>query len=393
MFDPKRTILLLLCLTILSASAVAAQEENRTGETRFKTQGKSNELFIIKVNKKRGFIDKTGKIVIEPKFDDAQSFTENRALVIAYQPEFRLNYIDETGKIIESLKFDNAKIFSEGLAAVGVGTFEMHGGGDHKWGFIDQTGKLIIPVTFRETRNFSENLAAVKNDEGKWGYIDKSGKTAIPFQFDDAFEFSEGLACVLIDGLFGFIDRSGKTVIAPRFAVPGRFREGFAAVEIAPENFRAWTHYGTYGSSGGKLAYIDKTGNEAFKIADNIRKITDFSEGLARIEVERKKKDFYTGFIDKTGREVIKLSFYSNTGKFSEGVSLIEKDKKFGFIDRTGKIIIAPEYKWADDFHNGLAVISTSKQIWDFEGTAKLGFEPNQGYIDKTGKIIWKPTN
>ena len=138
--------------------------------------------------------------------------------------------------------------------------------------------------------------------------------------------------------------------------------------------------------------FIDKTGNTAIKFDSNVKEINDFSEGLASIGVERKEKDFYTRFIDKQGKVIFDLPFYDNHVSFSEGLARIEQKDRYGFIDRTGKIVIKPIYRWAEDFKNGLAEISTSKQIWDFKGTENLGFEPNLGYIDKTGKIIWKPT-
>ena len=90
---------------------------------------------------------------------------------------------------------------------------------------------------------------------------------------------------------------------------------------------------------------------------------------------------------------VLFASFVGAQEKQSGDLFVIRVNKKYGFIDKTGKIVIKPIYRWAENFHNGLAEISTSKQVWDFKGTENLGFEPNLGYIDKTGKVIWKPTN
>jgi hypothetical protein len=212
----SRSILLLICLTVLFACDSAQMQEKQSNETHSEVLGQSKNLFLIRVNKKYGFIDRTGKIVIKPQFEFANDFVEGLALVPITNDETKLGYIDKTGKIVISLQSGGSD-YSEGLAAIGVGEFTMHGGGDHKFGFIDKTGNQVIETSFREARPFSEGLSAVMNDEGKWGYIDKTGKVLIPFQFEDAFSFSENLACVLTNGLFGFIDKSGKVVIQPRF--------------------------------------------------------------------------------------------------------------------------------------------------------------------------------
>jgi hypothetical protein len=90
---------------------------------------------MVRIGNKRGFIDKTGKVVIEPQFDGAESF-------------------------------------SEGLAAVKVGGVNGNGG---KYGYIDRMGKFAIALQFDEAASFSEGLAAVKVGN-KWGYIGKSLK-------------------------------------------------------------------------------------------------------------------------------------------------------------------------------------------------------------------------
>ncbi len=387
----SRSILLLICLTILVACDSAQMQEKQSNETQSEKISQPNNLFVVMVNKKYGFIDKRGNVLIEPQFEFANDFAEGLAFIGIRNDELKSAYIDEKGKVTISLQ-TGASDFSEGLAAFGVGEFTMHGGGDHKFGFIDKTGKTIIGTNFREARAFSEGLSAVMNDERKWGYIDQTGKVIIPFQFEDAFSFSEDLACVLTRGLFGFIDKSGKIVIEPRFATPSQFREGLAAVELPVKDFKPYQYYGTYVRSLGEVLFIDRTGNTIIKFDRSVKKINDFSEGLASVEAERKERDFYTRFIDKQGKIIFDLPFYSSQVIFSEGLARIEQKDRYGFIDKTGKIIIKPVYRWAENFHNGLAKISTGKQVWDFEGTENLGFEPNLGYIDKTGKVIWQPT-
>ncbi|HXG83757.1 MAG TPA: WG repeat-containing protein [Pyrinomonadaceae bacterium] len=388
----QRSILLLICLTVLFGCNSARMQEKQSKETRLEETSQPSNLFVVMDNKKYGFIDRTGKIVIKPQFESATDFVEGRAIVGIRNDEFKLSYIDEAGRLIAFPQFDNVQNFSEGLAAVGVGEFTMHGGGNHKWGFVDKTGKLVIELNFREIRDFSEGLAAVMNEDGKWGYIDKTGKVVIPFQFEDAFSFSEDLACVLTDGLFGFIDKSGKVVIEPRFSIPSQFKEGLASVKIGDKNNKVLKYYNQYYALEGELMFIDKTGNTAIKFDGDVVKINDFSEGLAAIVVKEKEDDFYTGFIDKTGKLVIKLPFYGLIGNFSEGLAIVEHKDKYGFINKRGKIVVKLKYPDAEGFRNGLAKISIGKQLRDFEGTENLGYNPKSGYIDKTGKVIWQPT-
>ena len=65
--------------------------------------------------KKCGFIDKSGKVVIEPQFDDVGAFIEGLAWV---KKDGKWGFIDKSGKVVIEPQFDGAGDFSEGLAWV-----------------------------------------------------------------------------------------------------------------------------------------------------------------------------------------------------------------------------------------------------------------------------------
>lgn len=60
---------------------------------------------------------------------------------------------------------------------------------------------------------------------------------------------------------------------------------------------------------------------------------------------------------------------------FSEGLAAVMKDYngKYGYIDKTDKFVIKPIFDDAQNFKNGLALISINNK---------------QAYINKTGKFV-----
>src|SRR5690606_2953533 len=107
---------------------------------------KEPEPFKDLNEKKWGYKDETGAIIIPPKYDWASKFSEGLALV---ELNRKSGFIDKTGAVIIPLEYDAVASFSEGLASVSIGGY--FGG---KWGFIDKTGKVIIPIEYNGVYSF-----------------------------------------------------------------------------------------------------------------------------------------------------------------------------------------------------------------------------------------------
>ncbi|MEQ1644495.1 MAG: WG repeat-containing protein [Pyrinomonadaceae bacterium] len=374
MFYLIRTILLGFCMTVLSVPFLAQASDG-------------SDLFVVIVNDKRGYVDRTGKIVVEPKWGGANEFSEGLAIVATYEGGYKQGYIAPSGRVVIEPQYTMAQNFSEGLAAVGFGQFGLHNGGDHRTGFIDKSGKLVIEPKYRDASSFSEGLSLVY-DEGKYGFIDKSGKVIVPLQFEDALSFSNGLARVKVGDKFGFIDRSGKLVISPKFSYAEPFSEGLAKVIVGgPKTSRT---YGGYFAQRGKgqIQFIDVQGTVIVKLPQNIIDAKSFSEGLAAIELKAKGKDDppLTGFIDRSGRFVIPPK-YPFVDSFKDGLAQFLLDGKWTFMDKSGSIIFSTSYQVSYGFERGLA---HAQQV------GPGGYDDWQnhkyGYIDKMGKVIWAPT-
>lgn len=79
--------------------------------------------------------------------------------------EGKYGYVDAFGKIVIAPRFDAADTFSEGLALV------LEKG---RFGYIDTRGIFAIPAVFRHARPFQDGFATVRfgND---WLFIDRAG--------------------------------------------------------------------------------------------------------------------------------------------------------------------------------------------------------------------------
>jgi hypothetical protein len=333
-------------------------------------------LAFVKVGDKWGVIDKTGKEVVKPQYDDpeyfAYSFIEGMAQV---SKDGKWGYIDKTGKEIVSPQYELfGGDFSDGLAAIFV---------DGQFGYINKSGDEVIEPQFDEASDFSEGLAVVRDsDTGYISFIDKTGKKVIEtpyyYQYDviPGYDlFNEGLLWVFNeDSKYGAIDKTGKVIVdliydEPTYQLDGGeygnrsyyFSEGLA---IVGEDLNR-VIIDTTGKEVAKLQQYD--GSEYFYVSDYI-------DGLATI-----RTGDYTmykwGFIDKEGKEVIKAQ-YDHAKDFSEGLAAIRKSHKWGFVNNAGQEVITPQYDDAYSFQEGLAWVKTGEK-W--------------GAIDKTGKEVIKP--
>lgn len=231
----------------------------------------------------------------------------------------------------------------------------------------------------------------------KWGYIDDNGKFVIEPGFGTAEDFQKnGLARVSVNDKFGLIDKSGKFVALPTFDYLSDFSEGLA-----------------FGKDSSGTKVINEKGNIVFKSNDDIY---GFSSGLAVMGKNIKENETLYGYVNKSGKTVIKPIYKSaqdfvgskavvqikdnkyavinNTGKvlavlnYNSVCSLSEDTLvyhdaswKCGYITSSGKMLIKAKFETASPFKNGKAVVS----VMDSKNHIKYGI------INKRGQYIVKP--
>ncbi len=221
----------------------------------------STVLIPVQIDDKTGYIDFDGNIILQPKYDAAGPFCNDRAMVIVNN---KVGYIDIDGSYIVPPTFSMGFEFKECRAVIDKNDL---------FGVIDLNGDFIVPLKYQMISNFSDGYA-VFMDKDKSGLIDKGGNIVIPAKYkiagysdgymlmievDDEHHptnvcynyydialrkipteyfieegcfFSDGLAAVKIHGKWGYMDKRGSLAIMPQYEAAMPFQGGIAGVVL-----------------------------------------------------------------------------------------------------------------------------------------------------------------
>jgi hypothetical protein len=279
-----------------------------------------------------GYVNVLGETVIEPQFVLAGAFSEGMAPV-SYDGK-TTGFINQLGELVIEAKFSYAGAFVQGFAMVGVPGVDADA--PFLTAYIDRVGRFVFgDQRFRSAEPFSEGLAAVSYDGERFGYMDLLGNLIIEPQFRQAESFSEGLAPVQFGDQYGYIDRTGKFVIDPQFEAAEPFRNGLARITL-----------------GGKTGYINHAGQIVIEPAFDYG--SDFAEGRALVSQAGKLL-----YIDEAGNAEIDIPNLTHARDFAEGLAAVAVGDQYGYIDLKGNFFVPPQFSYAGDFQNGLAVVET----------------------------------
>ncbi|KFC24099.1 WG repeat-containing protein [Chryseobacterium sp. FH1] len=134
-----------------------------------------NGLAYAKIGRKEFFITKRN-LRLEGDFDEVKIFSFGLAGV---RKNKKWGFIDEKGKLIIQPIYDEVQYFTtNGLCSV------VKNG---KSGFIDKTGKEIIPVIYDDARSEQLDDIVIVQKDKKWAFFDNKGKQLSGFLYDEVF--------------------------------------------------------------------------------------------------------------------------------------------------------------------------------------------------------------
>ncbi|MBR0129142.1 MAG: WG repeat-containing protein [Neisseriaceae bacterium] len=123
-------------------------------------------IFSVFVVMAMMFNQTAGAECVRPSLKGYQKVSCMSEGLVAVSKDMKWGFVDETGKVVVDLQYDFVADFKEGLA---------HAKKGRKKGYIDKTGAVLIPFEYDYVGNF-ENGEAKVNKGDDWFYIDKTGK-------------------------------------------------------------------------------------------------------------------------------------------------------------------------------------------------------------------------
>lgn len=121
-----------------------------------------NNVVFAKTDKGYVCLDAQGKAVTKEYYEDARCFLDTTYTSVKINGKW--GYIDNTGKVQIEPQFEDAKPFSNGLAAVKMNDL---------WGYIDSTGQIVIDPVFLDANSMNEaGNAFVLTDDNEWNLLE-----------------------------------------------------------------------------------------------------------------------------------------------------------------------------------------------------------------------------
>lgn len=330
---------------------------------------------------------------VYPQYDEIIGSDET-GTIICVSKDGKYGYIDNTGKVLIDFVYDNADMFSEDLAYVER---------DGVKGFIDKTGKMILDTHsskyfydeeedfYHTCERFSNGVAKLYVDNWNRIFIDKNGNVVDDYMYLNILDSTISSNIVTIDSQSGvtYYNLDTKIKLDGYYNNAISFSEGYGAVVKYNQDKEK------------RLLYIlDEDFNVVAKDLEYnnfLKEFTKYNNSYVDENIGYKNgylvvgNGYYGeseyiikyGLIDTKGKEIIPLT-YDKLSIYSDKLLAATVNDKTGYIDINNKWVIKAIYNKASDFKNGIAIVSEdfNNELW--QGTF--------GIIDIKGEYIIKPT-
>ncbi|MDR7077114.1 hypothetical protein J2Y03_002137 [Neobacillus niacini] len=168
---------------------------------------------------KWGYMDESGKVMIEPKFTGTQSFIEGKAIV---NVDNNYGLIDTQGNYIIKPNYNSLLYLGENRFALGKSPDSENPYLFPKYAIADSSGQLYTGFIYNGVSSYKDGIASAYNDENTF-FIDKHGQRIAHLpnvSGSGSLTFDKSLIKGDIDLHILYFDKNGKLVWKQNTVIP-----------------------------------------------------------------------------------------------------------------------------------------------------------------------------
>lgn len=247
----------------------------------------------------------------------------------------KYGFVDRTGKIIIEPQFDKKPMFSKGMYNVQIGFLN---------GFVNDVGEYVIPVQYDDSSWFNKHGYAIVSKFGDYdrllhGIVDKSGRLITPLMFNDIEIISKDRFITRSKNGFMLYDIYGNPVTKNEFGIIQYLYDNLALVDYdlsGQDDYHPTGKIYRDGCGDGRYVYFYEYNDE---------QIEDHIHGF--------------GIMKKDGT-ILTPQIFDHIGYYAEGL-IIGNIVKFAFdyIDQNGNPVLFDCYDACTNFIDGAAYYVT----------------------------------
>lgn len=296
---------------------------------------------------------------------DKEIFSESYFPIVTDE---KYGFMNSTGRIVIQPQYDEVGPFRNGLAVVSK---------DSKYGVINKKNELIVDFVYDEILDFQQDRAiAIKN--GNYNLIDRSGRHISSSSFKDIFNFSNQIYIGLRDSLYLFLDKNLKEISNLKFQEIGDLKSGFSISQLND-------YYGVIDSNlnvkikfeFNEIEPFDKgifvytsNGKKGLIRFDGFKITEAVYDEISNLNFENNTVLVKTGslisWLKKDGMKFIDFTteYFPNAlevAQFSKGLAVFKKKGKYGFVDEKGKLAFKPSLDYSSKYVNAIPVFKEGK--------------------------------
>lgn len=269
----------------------------------------SEGMAAMAQNRKYGFVDTTGKVVVPFKYDKVESFINGIAKVwVGWR---YVGYINRKGEEIIPADF-------EAMDQANLRRYHnkyIIGLRDSIYHVFDYSGKEIDSLNYERVGEFDANdKSFLVSNNGKWGSLDSNFQVKIPIEYESLEIIFPDKIAASQNNKIGIIDREGKAISSFIFDWIAPFQDGYM-------------------------------------------------NGLALVGTAGK-----TGLINGYGNLIIPAE-YDEIGEFSNGLAIVRKNDKYGFANSKGREIVPTIYDKIEPFNGFSAEVTLKGETYLIDGS------------------------